>query len=242
MSDTTRWWWIRHAPVRSNGKIYGGTDLPCDCSDSALFRNLAAALPVDALWVVTHLQRTRQTAEAIWQTGDSAVTPTPFVEADLGEQDFGDWHGLTVEEVERERGDAWHRFWLAPAHERPPGGESFLQVLARASAAIERLSAEHRGRDIVAVAHGGTIRAALALALDLDPERALAFSIENCSLTRIDHIAGPAGSHAPTADGVWRVAQVNISADQPIAVPRLTSGFARTRPADPGGHTKETLR
>ena len=36
----------------------------------------------------------------------------------------------------------------------------------------------------------GAIRAALALALDLDPEAALAFTIENCSITRIDRIHG----------------------------------------------------
>ena len=50
---------------------------------------------------------------------------------------------------------------------------------------------------------GGTIRAALALALDLDPEAALAFTIENCSITRIDRIDGPGMGHG------WRVARVN---------------------------------
>jgi len=38
--------------------------------------------------------------------------------------------------------------------------------------------------------YGGTIRAALALALDLHPEAALAFTIENCSITRVDRIDG----------------------------------------------------
>ncbi len=70
---------------------------------------------------------------------------------------------------------------------------------------------EHAGRDIVAVTHGGTIRAALAIALDLDPERALAIGTENCSLTRVDHIVGEAGSHAPGTEAVWRIAQVNLS-------------------------------
>ena len=71
------------------------------------------------------------------------------------------------------------------------------------SRTIEWLVAEHAGRDIIAVAHGGTIRAALALALDLAPEAALAFTIENCSVTRIDHIDGPGMGHG------WRVVTVN---------------------------------
>ena len=62
---------------------------------------------------------------------------------------------------------------------------------------------QHRGRDIVAVTHGGTIRAALGLALRLDPQGALAFSLENCSLTRIDHLTADGGA------GLWRVVSVN---------------------------------
>jgi broad specificity phosphatase PhoE len=85
-----------------------------------------------------------------------------------------------------------------------------VQVIERVSAVIARLSREHAGRDIIAVSHGGAIRAALATALDLDPERALAIATENCGLTRVDHIAGEAGSHAPGGDGVWRVALVNL--------------------------------
>ena len=47
------------------------------------------------------------------------------------------------------------------------------------------------------------MRAALSIALSLHPESALAFTIENLSLTRLDHIAG--------ADGIshWRVVAVN---------------------------------
>ena len=69
--------------------------------------------------------------------------------------------------------------------------------------AIHRLAREHAGHDIITIGHGGTIRAALALALDLEPEAALAFSIENCSLTRIDDVGGPGLGHG------WRVVTVN---------------------------------
>jgi alpha-ribazole phosphatase len=53
------------------------------------------------------------------------------------------------------------------------------------------------------VAHGGTIRAALGLALSLDPEAALSISIDNCSITRIGRIEGPGLGHG------WRVVTVN---------------------------------
>lgn len=213
MTVTTRWWWIRHAPVDAGGLIYGQQDMPADCSDGSLFRALAAIMPRDPVWVVTQLQRTRQTAGAI---AEHLVErpPAPLVEPQLAEQHFGDWQGLSHEQLGRRRDGAWHRFWLAPAAEAPPGGESFLAVMERVAASIERLSKEHAGRDIVAVTHGGTIRAALALALALDPEKALALSIDNCSLTRLDHIDGPLSSQSRTTDveaGVWRVVKVNQS-------------------------------
>ena len=208
MSETTRWWWIRHAPVDSGGRIYGNDDLAADCREAELFSGIAGLLPREAVWVTTQLQRTQQTAAALAAHLDHAP-PAPLIETGFAEQNFGQWQGLTHAELSSNRAPAWHRFWLAPAEEAPPGGESFLEVIARVSQAMETLNARHAGRDIVAVAHGGSIRAALAVALGLEPERALAFAIDNCSLTRIDHIEGGLGSHAVDA-AAWRVSLVNF--------------------------------
>ena len=203
----TRLWWVRHAPVAHEGRIYGQSDLPCDCSDTAVFTGLAEKLPRAALWVTSNLRRTHQTAAAMVRAGMPGPHPIPGPEAleiaDFAEQNFGDWQGLTYQQLQDSRAGDFHRFWHAPAHESPPAGESFVEVIGRVSAAIRRLVEAHPGRDIIAVAHGGTIRAALALALGLDPEAALAFMIENCSITRLDHIEGPGMGHG------WRVVAVN---------------------------------
>jgi len=209
---TTRWWWVRHAPVVGHGgRIYGQDDLDCDCSDAATFKALARLLPENPVWVTSHLRRTHKTARSIHEQLPNGAALEPLIEPDLAEQHFGDWQGLTHDELAKRRNGEWHRFWHAPAVEAPPGGESFVQVIERVGAVIARLSEAHAGRDIVAVTHGGTIRAAVAIALDLDPERALAIATENCGLTRVDHIAGEAGSHAPGTTAVWRVARVNQS-------------------------------
>lgn len=214
MTTTTRWWWIRHAPVDSGGRIYGQCDLPADCSDPEPFRWLAPRLPQNAVWLVSPLRRTHQTAQAVcdcWPAERSAKPAPPAVEPDIVEQHFGTWQGRSHAELDRLRDGAWHRFWLAPADERPPGGESFAEVTERVGRAVVRLSAEHAGRDIIAVAHGGSIRASVALALGLSPEKALALSIDHCSLTRLDHIAGPPGSHDSASPSSWRVVQLNLS-------------------------------
>ena len=203
----TRLWWIRHAPVDHGGRIYGQLDLSCDCSETAIFTGLAEQLPRDAVWVTSNLRRTHETAMAIIRAGLPGPERIPGPEAlaidDLAEQHFGEWQGLAHDELHRLRAGDFHRFWHAPAHEVVPGGESFLTVIERVSRAVSRLVETYARCDIIAVAHGGTIRAALALALGLEPEAALAFTIENCSITRIDRIDGPGMGHG------WRVVRVN---------------------------------
>ena len=120
------------------------------------------------------------------------------VEPDLAEQHLGEWQGIPHEALlERLRHPA-HPFWPHAAEEQPPGGESFAQLQARVAPVLERLAAAHAGGDVVIVAHGGSIRAAIAHALGLTGHQALAFSIRNLGLTRLEKV-GPD----------WRIAAVN---------------------------------
>lgn len=204
----TRWWWIRHAPVvGQQGRLYGTLDVDCDCADEAPLRTLAAQLPAGAEWVVTSLKRTRATAAAIARHHSAA--PQDFhVEPRLVEQDFGRWQGRTYDELAAAEGAAWQRFWRAPAENAPPGGESFAAVVRRTADVIDTLTRRHAGRDIVCIAHGGTVRAALAVALSLAPEQALRFAVDPCSLTRLDHCADGALPGKWNGDS-WRIALVN---------------------------------
>ncbi len=199
----TRWWWIRHAPVRvDEGRIYGQTDLPCDCSDERVLSGLAALLPRKAIWITSHLARTQQTAKAILAVGNFEAQQEFQQDKDLAEQHLGDWQGLDRRNFLMNRTQEPDSFWYAAADERAPNGESFIDLLARVGAAITRVTEAHPGSDIVAVGHGGTIRAALTIALGLPPRGGFAFMIDNCSLTRLDHYQGSHGSG-------WRVTMVN---------------------------------
>lgn len=202
-TDQTQWWWIRHAPVPDGGRIYGQSDLDCDCTDTIVFAALANELPSDAVWVTSSLKRARQTAAAIRASiGGEPSTGEPIAIPEFAEQHLGEWQGRDRKEFLANRPRPHHHFWFAPAHQRAPGGESFDDLAERVQPAIERLTARFRGRNIVAVTHGGTIKAALALALRIDPEASLAFLVENCSITRIDHAVGDLGPY-------WRVGAVN---------------------------------
>ena len=197
MVAMTRWWLIRHAPViNPSGAIYGQRDIDCDVSDAKVFNAVAQRLPSGAAWLQSPLTRTRKTAEALREVmGRAGVTgEDPVDEPRLMEQSFGDWQGQEREKIRARHPEVYRRFWLAPADERAPGGESFVDVVARVSDALDHWSDRLRGRDVVAVMHGGSIRASLAHALALAPATALSFHIETVSVTRIDLYAdGAAG-------------------------------------------------
>ncbi len=200
------WWWVRHAPVReNNGRIYGNSDPNCDTSDAASFGGLAKMLPENARLILSPLKRTHQTAAAIAAAGLNM--PEGVQEPDLIEQGFGDWQGLTYDELSVE-GSGPPGFWLAPGYSRPPGGDSFADLIPRVASGIDahvqaRLNEGAPEREhVISVSHGGVIRAALAIALGLDAERALGFQIDNLSVTRIDRIESTRGIS-------WRVVAVN---------------------------------
>jgi alpha-ribazole phosphatase len=196
----TRWWWIRHAPVRSDGgNIYGQQDIECDCSDREVFEAVAKILPRNAVWYSSNLQRTYKTAEAIWAAG--FPQPASLVrEAAFIEQHLGKWQGMNRKAFLASRPPG--NQWFAAIDEAAPGGESFMDLYNRTCHAIQRITEEQAGRNIIVCGHGGTIRAAVGLALGGLPERGLAFDIDNCSVTRLDH-------YAKNGRSVWRLPMVN---------------------------------
>lgn len=200
---------VRHALVEPSARavVYGSMDVAvCELAlrqEAAAYRWLAARLPEGARWVVTPLSRTRATAAAIFAAG-YASAPLE-VEPDLAEQYLGEWQGLSHERFAALLRHPPHPFWPHAAEEKPPGGESFAEVVDRVSAVLDRLVRETPGRDIVIVAHGGSIRAAIAQSMQLTPHQALIFSIRNLSMTRLER-----------HDGDWRVAAVN---EEPFTLP-----------------------
>jgi broad specificity phosphatase PhoE len=211
MTVTTRWWWIRHDKVHNpEHRLYGQSDIKAIISDAGPYKRLAPSLPPDALWLSSHLSRTRETASALRPHMDALGhnPPDVLVFPEIAEQDFGTWQGMNLPEIKAHLGDRFDAFWRAPAEAQPPEGESFAQVVARVTDAVERITREHAGRDIIAFAHGGSIRAALAMALDLAPGRALSFNIRNLSLTRIDHLI-PGENPRSGLRHPWQVHQVN---------------------------------
>ena len=186
MGTETNLWLVRHAPVDGPRGVIHAPDAPADLGDAAALAALRAKLPAKALAVCSPARRTCETAAAL---GLEAMQDSAF-----REQDFGAWTGRRHDDLVAELGDVYRDFWKSPASNAPPGGESFVDQIRRAKAGLAGLPAG----DAVLIVHSGTIRAVLAIALDLAPDAALRFVIDPLSLTRIDRLMGG-----------WRVVAVN---------------------------------
>lgn len=195
-----RWWWVRHAPTGLSGAI-GWSDPPADLSDAERLDQLRRVLPAAPV-IASDLTRARMTAARV--AGQRPRWPD---EPGLRELHFGAWEGLSFDTIATRFPDDNAAWWADPGSVRVPEGESYADLAARVSAAIDRVHARcgavpPGGTDIIAVAHMGSILAALGRAAGMSPRQALGFKIDTLSLTRLDWIP---------AARAWRVVCVNAT-------------------------------
>ncbi|MCR9093350.1 MAG: histidine phosphatase family protein [bacterium] len=151
---------VRHGETTWNvaKRWQGQADTPLTEQGEAQALRVAALLAAetDRPWtrlVSSDLQRARRTAEAIGSALGLRVEDEPR----FRERDVRDWSGLTHPEVEARDPEAYRRFRSGDPTIRMGGGESTLDLRARALAAIRELHAAADGHVIV-VTHLGLIR------------------------------------------------------------------------------------
>ncbi|GAA3765440.1 acid phosphatase [Plantactinospora mayteni] len=88
------------------------------------------------------------------RTAELAGLPVTEVDEDLGEWNYGEYEGLTTDEIRRERPD-----WVLWS-DGCPGGESPEQVGARLDRVLARATALLDTGDVALVAHGHSLRVA----------------------------------------------------------------------------------
>lgn len=181
----TRLHLVRHGPTHAKSMV-GWSDLPADLSDTAALARLSAHLPKSGIVISSDLFRATATADAI----QSNRTRLPHQTA-LREINFGAWELRNFREIEAETPDLIRAYWEHPGDVRPPGGESWNEVCARVSGAIDTLIEAHSGQDLIIVAHFGAILTQVQRAERLDAEQAFSHRLDNLSVTELTH--GPNG-------------------------------------------------
>ena len=127
------------------------------------------------------MKRVRQTlAPLAKQTGLE-----PVVLEGLREVDFGEWTGLSWDQVyERFKVSAFN--WLDQLEAGGiTGAETTQDFRMRVADALKQIIQESTHKEIAVVCHGGTIRMLLSVLLDLPFTKMAAFDVEYASITRV---------------------------------------------------------
>ena len=153
---------LRHGPTDWNeeGRIQGRIDMPLSAAGRAKMAGLLPPAGFERVRAFTSpLSRARETAALLG-------FPDAAPDARLSEHNWGDWEGLTRNEIlARDGADCFERAGTA-ADFTPKGGESTRDLLARVASFIADAAKDER--DAVAIAHRGVLRSAYTLATGWD--------------------------------------------------------------------------
>ena len=193
---------LRHASTTALRRSAFPLDEPLDAAGQAAASALAGCLGRGEAMCSPALSA-RATAEA---AGLEAVEVTA-----LAECDFGSWGGRTLAEVSKSEPVAAEA-WMTDPDATPHGGESLSGLLARVGGWMtDEVTRDGR---VIAVTHGGVIKAAVVHALGAGPE---AFWRVDVGPLRVTELHGH--------EGRWTVTCVNA----PVG---LDASASRARPAE----------
>ncbi|MCO6419493.1 histidine phosphatase family protein [Siccirubricoccus sp. KC 17139] len=151
-----------------------------------------AAMPAEQrpnVVLTSPYRRARQTAALIHACGGVVAEPPDFIlDERLREKEFGILDRLTRHGIERLHPDqAEFRRILGKFYHRPPGGESWCDVILRLRSALDSVSLHHGGARVLVVAHQVVVLCARYLIERMTEEQILAIDAEgdvaNCSVT-----------------------------------------------------------
>ena len=184
MSSPTLYY-VRHGLTDWNmdGRLQGQHDVELNDEGRKQARHCAETLrdlikrdghaPADLDYASSPLIRARETMDLMRATlGLSAAGYR--IDDRLGEISFGEWEGLTYQDVLARDSEVVAKRENNKWRFLPPGGESYEQLAVRVGAWYATLE-----RDTVATAHGGTARALIGLLGIVPPEAAAHYPIDN---------------------------------------------------------------
>jgi broad specificity phosphatase PhoE len=142
--------------------------------------------------LVSPYVRARQTAKAICAAGGVAEQARqPVVDERLREREFGLWDRLTTAGVrEKYPEQAEQRALLGKFYHRPPGGESWADVILRLRSALDTVSLHYADRRVLIVCHQVVVLCLRYILEEMDEARILAIDKEgdvvNCGVCEYD--------------------------------------------------------
>jgi broad specificity phosphatase PhoE len=167
-------WLVRHGETEwsRSGKHTSTSDIPLTAAGEESASALAPRLAAESFALVLTSPRTRAR-----RTAELAGFGSAEVDDDLVEWDYGDYEGITTEEIRRT--DPGWTIWTGVT----PGGESAAQVSARLDRVVARCRAVDG--DALLFAHGHCLRALTARWLDLPVAEGRHFKLDTGTISTL---------------------------------------------------------
>jgi broad specificity phosphatase PhoE len=213
LADSTWLILIRHAETDWNSELrFQGHE------DRALNESGRATMPavVEELrgWgpsavYTSDLQRAREMAEATAAQLDIPMTAL----TELRECSYGEWEGLTLDDVSERFGPALEAWRADEDGYRRGGGESLVEMSERSWTALQSIAEKHPGETVAVFSHSGPVRSAVCRLFDLSLADRYRFQIDNASITVL----------RTTESGRWQLMLLNqtrhLPADRHLSSP-----------------------
>ena len=178
---------VRHGQTEWNReeRFRGRAQVPLN--ETGLIQAEATGRRIAAEWRPTAiysspLSRAIKTAEVIARYFDLPVQVHPG----LTDIDYGQWEGLTPDEVRKLSPKMIDDWFNTPDSIRIPGGETLANVRARAMETINEIVARHEGQSIVVVGHTVINRIILLGVLGLSNDRFWRLRQDTCAMNCIE--------------------------------------------------------
>lgn len=202
---------LRHAPTPDTGKRLSGRQpgLHITSEGARHAERAGAALtgyPVAAVYTspVLRCRETARLAARAWE-----AKPVPL--RGFTEVDYGEWTGRPISQLRRTK--LWRQVMFAPSGARFPGGESLLDVQARAADEIRAIADDHGRGVVVVLSHADVIRLLVAHLAGIHADHLQRLVIDTGSVTAV-----------ALSNGVPRIVKLNDTGDLSALRPARSSG------------------
>jgi probable phosphomutase (TIGR03848 family) len=204
---------VRHGKTPTTGRVLPGRAPGLHLSEEGQRQAEAVAERIAAIAAsgpgrpvavyASPLERTAETAKPIARALGLRVR----TERGLIECDFGQWTGAELKDLSKL--PEWNEVQRCPSGFRFPGGESFLEMQARITSAVARLTQRHRGETVVAVSHADPIKAAVATAAGTHLDLFQRLSVSPCSVSALAYTG--AGPHVLAVNSTGSLTELAIA-------------------------------
>ena len=160
---------IRHGETEDADacRYKGHIDVPLSANGIEQIKKLASFLSGKVKVIYSSgLDRAKKSAEIIAEP----LGVKPFIVDELKERNFGEWEGMSFDEISGKWPDAFNAWARDPLRFSPIGGESTLDLRDRVMPAFNKIMEDHEGEDIAIVSHGGVNRVILCEMLGIPLE------------------------------------------------------------------------